>query len=169
MESKSIIFANFFPKNCMKMKEFGSRGERASLVLPLDLPVNSETLSDTTTHQCLLVDSFRGGGDTLTLHSVIKLVWTFYTHTWWRLKNLVLSSFTPLMSYVCTLCALCTLPCPSLVSFMLDVVGTPQLFIGDSYSYLSGWFQAMHECFRFLMIFWHFLRCRKVRHKYHHT
>ena len=36
---KVLLFFNFVPENCMKMKEFGSPGGRASLAPPLDPPM----------------------------------------------------------------------------------------------------------------------------------
>ena len=38
-----------------------------------------------------MVNLHGGGGDTWTLHVVIKFVWIFCTHKWWGLKNLVLT------------------------------------------------------------------------------
>ena len=35
----NLLFNQIIAKNCMKMKEFGSRGGCASLVCPLDLPL----------------------------------------------------------------------------------------------------------------------------------
>ena len=41
----------------------------------------------------------RGGGYTITLHAVIKLVWTFCIQRWWRHKNIVLAqSCAPMLS-----------------------------------------------------------------------
>ena len=36
-----LLFGQFFPKNCIKMKEFGPRGGGASLVYPFDPPMVS--------------------------------------------------------------------------------------------------------------------------------